>query len=334
MSKNEYYHQKLFRILYRDAIRRIEKYKAILKIRDVKAREELEQRFLNEQRQIIRRFIAQEKYAEGKLREGLKRQQKDIESWWKRNIEFRKVKGNCIDRFNNLIVFAKKVKEILDKSEFDQKDLKALASKIEDEMLTLIHLNEDYQIRKYGEGILAFCKRNTSLTTLAILFLFVSSLSVYFLSNYNIVPRDTQTLGVKFVPDNITSYDWAQGAHYSYGFHTMLDRIVGFKSYLRDLSYKSYKDANKLEIYKGASKLLPEDIKNILGDNIILEVQALNKGEILIKIVQNGSIILEVRFVQDKVGSIGANSRSFSSSQLEEMYHSIRRGIEERINSN
>ncbi|MBS3096945.1 hypothetical protein J4480_05920 [Candidatus Woesearchaeota archaeon] len=65
-----------------------------------------------------------------------------------------------------------------------------------------------------------------------------------------------------------------------------------------------------------------------------MEVQALNKGEIVIVILQDNKIILNVRFDQDKVASIGTNSYSYSNSELELMYHTIRKGIEDRVNTN
>ena len=155
------------------------------------------------------------------------------------------------------------------------------------------------------------------------------------------MPVNTQTIQSSFTQDDMHAADWAAGAHYSYGFHTMLDRIVNHKSSLRGLQYAAYEDqrygnpdANILEINKGASVLLPSDMAKALGDNIILEVAALNRGETEIKIIQNGNIVLDVLFHQDKATNIGANSNGFTNPQLESMYHSIRLGIEKLVNTN
>lgn len=341
MAKDAYYHQRFFKVLYRDMIRRMNQYKAIQQIENPELRRQRERRFLEEQRKIIRKFIGQEEYARGKLKEGLKHQQHDIEGWWKRYISFRRAKLNCINRFDNLIAFARKLEEILSKEKFDEKDSQTLISEIEFELNAIIHLSDDYEIRKYGQGILVFCKRNKSPIALTILFIFVSSAAVYIFTNYHLVPKYTQTAQVSFTLDDTHPYDWAQGAHYSYGFHTMLDRIVQHKSYLEGLQYRSYEDqrygnqdANILEIDKGASLLLPDFMKSALGNNIVMEIQALNKGETVIVIFQDNSIILNVRFNQDKVASIGTNSYNFFNEQLEITYHTIRKGIENRVNSN
>ena len=82
-----------------------------------------------------------------------------------------------MDRFKNLIIFAKKVEEILYKNHFDEKDSQTLISEIEDEVRTMIHLSDNYEIRRYGEGILAFSQRNRSLIALAIMFLMISSMA-------------------------------------------------------------------------------------------------------------------------------------------------------------
>lgn len=63
MSKDAYYHQRFFRILYKDMVRRINQYKTIQQIENGAVREEREQKFLDEQRNIISKFIRQEKYA-------------------------------------------------------------------------------------------------------------------------------------------------------------------------------------------------------------------------------------------------------------------------------
>ena len=341
MDKDDYDHQRFFRILYKDMVRRINKYKAILQIEDKTLREEREHKFLKEQQNIISKFIIQEKYAKSQLKKGLRKQQRDIEGWWKRNVGFRRVKRNCMNRFDNLIAFAEKLEEILSKEKFGEKDFQTLISEIELELNAIIHLSDNYEIRRYGEGILDFCKRNRSPITLTILFIFMSSLAVYIFTNYHLVPKETQTTQISFTLDDMHPYDWAQGAHLSYGFHTMLDRIVQHKSNLAGLQYRAYEDqrygnqdANILEINKGASLILPDNIRNALGDNIIMEVQALNKGEIVIVILQDNKIILNVRFDQDKVASTGTNSYSYSNSQLEVMYHTIRKGIEDRVNTN
>ena len=349
MKKSDYYHQKFFRFLYRDMVRRIDKYKTILQIKNEKERKRRERIFLEEQQKIISRFISQEEYARHKLKEGLKSQQRDIESWWKRNIEFRKVKRECLNRLDYLIVIAKEVEEILKKEQFDQSDVNNLISKITREAIPMMQLSEDFEIRKYGQGILDFCKRNKSPIALAILFIFMSSAAVYVFTNYHIIPKDTQTVQVSFTADDMYASDWAAGAHFSYGFYTMIDRIVDtylgrrgeHKSYLAGLEYRAREDqrygnqdANILEIHKGASLLLPNNIRNMLGDNIVVEVQALNKGETVIMVLQNNNIILNVRFNQDKVASIGTNSYNFSDPQLEETYHTIRLNLEKLVNAN
>ncbi len=341
MQRNKYVHEKYFGVLYASMLRRIKQFKELQQIKEISERKKQELIFLDEQREIIKNFIRQEKSTRARLKEGLALQQGDIEGWWRRNIKFRRVKQNCIDRFNNLIAFAKKVEEIIDKDYFEQKDTQTLISEIEDEIKTIIHLSDDYEIKKYGEGILDFCKRNKSPITLAILFIFVSSLAMYTFSNYHIIPKNTQTVQVSFTLDNMHPYDWAQGTHWSYGFHTMLDRIVQHNSYLEGLQYRAYEDqrygnqdANVLEIHKGASQLLPGSMRASLGENIFMEVVALNKGEVEIKIFQNGNIVIRILFNQDKVSNIGTNSYNFSNTQLEEMYHAIRIGIENRVNYN
>lgn len=341
MRRDAYYNQRFFRILYRDMIRRISQYKTIQQIENPELRRQHERAFLEEQLKIIRKFISQEEYGRSKLKEGLKHQQQDIESWWKRHIQFRRVKRNCMDRFDNLIAFAKKVEEILSKERFEQRDIQTLISEIEDEVATIIHLSDDYEIRRYGQGILAFCKRNKSPIALTILFLFASSLAVYVFSNYNITPKYTQAPQVSFTLDDIYPHDWAAGAHFSYGFHTMLDRIVQHKSNLAGLQYKGYEDqrfgnqdANILEIYEGASTLLSPFMRESLGEKISMEVAALNRGEIAVKIIQDNRVILSILFHQDEVYHTGANFYNFSEPQLREMYHSIRKGIEKRVNEN
>ena len=144
---------------------------------------------------------------------------------WNRE-SFIRVKSNCMDRFKNLIIFAKKVEEILYKNHFDEKDSQTLISEIEDEVRTMIHLSDNYEIRRYGEGILAFSQRNRSLIALAIMFLMISSMAVYTFSNYNIIPKNTQRQQVSFTADDMYASDWAAGAHFSYGFYIMIDRIV------------------------------------------------------------------------------------------------------------
>ena len=91
---------------------------------------------------------------------------------------------------------------------------------------------------------------------------------------------------------------------------------------------------NILEIYRGASELLPSLIKNTLGDDIVMEVQALNRGEVVIKIVQNNTPVIEITFNQDKAVHVQWNTYSYTNQQLEEMYHSIRKGLEYRVNTN
>ena len=121
----------------------------------------------------------------------------------------------------------------------------------------------------------------------------------------------------------------------------MLDRIVKHKSYLEGLQYKAYEDqrygnqdANILEISKDVSILLPKFMRNAFGNNITMEVQALNRGEIVIKIIQGKNVVLEVTFNQDKVAHIQWNAHSYSNTQLEEAYHTIRLGIETLVNNN
>lgn len=335
MRRDAYYNQRFFRVLYRDMIRRINQSKAIQQIENPELRRQRERAFLQEQLKIIRKFISQEEYGRSKLKEGLKRQQQDIESWWKRHIEFRRVKRNCMDRFDNLIALAKKAEEILSKERFEQRDIQTLISEIEDEVATIIHLSDDYEIRRYSQDILTLCKRNKSTIILTILFIFISSVGVYTFSNYHIIPKDTQTPKASFTLDDMYSSDWAAGAHFSYGFHTMLDRIVQHKSSLSGLQYKGYEDqrygnqdANILEIYRGSSLLLPDFMRKALGDNITMEVQALNKGEVVIKIIQDNKSVIEATFNQDEITHTQWNFYSYPNEQLNEMYHSIRKEIE------
>lgn len=342
MKKDAYYHQRFFRTLYSDMVRRINQYKTIQQIENEEVRRECERIFLEEQTKIIRKFILQEEYARSQLKKGLKRQQQDIESWWKRHIEFRRIKRNCIDRFDNLIAFAEKIEAILSKQHFEQRDTQTLISEIEDELKTIIHLSNDYEIRRYGQGILAFCKRNkASIIGLAVIFLMVSSIAIYVFSNYHITPKDSQTYKVHFILDDMTPDDWAVGEHYSYGFYSMLSKIVDYQKPLGDLQYTAYPDqrygnpdAKILLINVGASKLLPSFMRNSFGDNIIMEVQALNKGETVIKIVKENKPILEVTFHQDKVAHIQWNDFSYPNEQMKKAYHSVREGIEYRVNTN
>ena len=60
MDNDDYYHQRFFRILYSDMVRRIEKYKSIEKIENHEARKQLEIQFLKEQSKTIKKFIEQE----------------------------------------------------------------------------------------------------------------------------------------------------------------------------------------------------------------------------------------------------------------------------------
>jgi len=341
MGKYADFRDKFFRDIYNDMVKRINQYQSIQRISNEPVRKRREGEFLAEQREVIKNFISKEEKARSILNKGLKLQQKDIESWWKRNIEFRRVKHNCMDRFDNLIAFAKKSEEILAKDNFGQKDSLILISEIEDEIKTMIHLSDEYSVKKYGYGILAFCQRNKSPLALAVLFLSLSSLAVYMLSNYNIVPRNTQTTQISFTLDDMRPFDWAQGAHYSYGFHTMLDRVVQHKSNLAGLQYNAYEDkrygntdANILEVQKGASLLIPDFMSKSLGDNIMIEVQALNRGETVIVIFQNNQIVLNIRFNQDKIAMTGANTYNYSNSQLKGMYHAIRLNLERLVNSN
>lgn len=341
MERNSYYHQRFFNVIYKDMLRRLDKFKQIQQIKNEVERKKAEKRFLEEQALVVARFISMEKDFRRKLKNGLALQQRDIEGWWKRNVEFRRVKRNCMDRLDNLILFTKKVEIILAKEHFGDDEINTLLSEIENEARTIISLSDDYQIKKYGEGILALCRRNKSPVALAALFLLASSLAIYTFSNYNIMPINTQSTQVSSTLDDMRAADWAAGAHYSYGFHTMLDRIVNHKSNLRVLQYNSYQDqrygnqdANILEINKGTSVLLPNDMVKALGDNIILEVAALNRGETEIKVIQNGDIVLDVLFHQDNVTNIGVNSSGFTNTQLQSMYHSIRLVIEQLVNAN
>ena len=341
MERNSYYHQRFFNVIYKDMLRRLDKFKQIQRITNEAARKKVEKKFIEEQASVVARFVSMEKHARHQLKNGLALQQRDIEGWWKRNIEFRKIKRNCQNNFDNLIRFAKKVQIILARESFDENEIKTLISDIEREAFTIINLSDDYEIKKYGKSILDFARRNRSPVALTALFLLASSLAIYTFSNYNIMPINTQSTQVSSTLDDMRASDWAAGAHYNYGFHTMLDRIVNYKSNLRGLQYTAYEDqrygnqdANILEINKGASVLLPNDIVKALGDNIILEVAALNRGETEIKVIQNGNIILDVLFHQDQATNIGANSNGFTNPQLEGMYHSIRLGIEELVSTN
>ncbi len=340
MERNSYYHQRFFNVIYKDMLRRIGKFKQIQQIKNGQSRKKAERRFLEEQTFVVARFISMEKDARKKLNNGLALQQRDIEGWWKRNVEFRRVKRNCLNNFDNMIEFAKKVEIILVRKHFDETQIKTLISEIESEARTIINLSDDYQIKKYGEGILALCRSNKSPVALAALFLLVSSLAIYTISNYNIMPINTQSTQVSSTLDDMRAVDWAAGAHYSYGFHTMLDRIVNHKSILRGLQYTSYEDqrygnqdANILEISKGASVLLPSDMAKALGDDIKVEVQALNKGDVVIAIA-NPYKVVDVYFSQDRIHHINANSLNFSEKELLDAYHSIRLGIEELVNAN
>ena len=154
MANDQYYHQRFFRTLYRDMTRRLNNYNKIQQIPIGDERKRKEQQFLEEQRIMIKKFLQQEKYAINKLNEGLRQQQTDIESWWKRNIEFRRIQRNCMDRFSNLIAFARKVESILSRENFDEKDAQTIIAEIEYEIRTIIHLSDDYEIKKYGQGIL------------------------------------------------------------------------------------------------------------------------------------------------------------------------------------
>ena len=202
---------------------------------------------------------------------------------------------------------------------------------------------------KLRSTVRAFCQRNKSRIALAVLFIFMSSLSVYVLSNYHLVPKNTQTTQVGFTVDDMHLEDWAAGDDYSYGFYTMVDRVVDtylgrkgqHKSYLEGLQYtakedKRYgnSDANILEIYKGAYLLLPDFMRTGLGNDITMEVQSLNRGELVVIIYKENKIILNLRFNQDKVATITTNSFDYSPSQLVQMYHYIRKGIEQRVNTN
>jgi hypothetical protein len=340
MGNRRYAHERYFRSLYASMMRRLEKYKAIQEIGDGGARKEAEGKFLSEQKKIITKFINQEASTRKKLKEGLTKQQKDVEGLWNRNITFRRVKSQSLHQYDILIAFAQKVREILDKDQFDNGDSLNIIAEIEDELKTITRLSDDYEIKKYEKNILRFCKRNKRVLCLTILFVMVSSLAVYMTSNSHIVPQNTQGQSVGFALDDMNFQDWAAGRHSSYGFHTMVDRIVKHKSSLKGLAYKGFedtrygnKDANILEISTGASALLPKDMKKELGDNIQMEVQALNKGDVVI-IIRNPHEVVSVYFTQDGISHVTTNTLYFSNELLLKLYHSVRRGITHRVNTN
>jgi len=246
-----------------------------------------------------------------------------------------------MQKFDNLISITKDIEKILNKDQFDEEDYQKIVFKIV-QLKAIIDLSDDYEIRKYGQSILAFCKRNkNSIIGLTITFIMATSISVYVISNYHIIPKDSQTYKVHFILDDITPNDWAAGEHMSYGFHSMLSKIVDYQKPLGDLQYTAYPDhrygnpdAKILLIKVGASALFPDFMKNALGSNITMEVQALNKGETVIKIVQENKPVLEVTFHQDKVTHIQWNDYSYSNEELVKIYHWVREGIQYRVNSN
>ena len=88
MGKYTDFRDKFFRDIYNDMVKKINQYQSIQRIKNDAVRSRREREFLEEQRQIIRNFISKEEKVRSILNKGLKRQQQDIESWWKRNIEF------------------------------------------------------------------------------------------------------------------------------------------------------------------------------------------------------------------------------------------------------
>ena len=171
------FRDKFLRDIYDDMIKRIGKFRYIQLIKNEDLRKRRETEFLQEQRQIIRIFIGKEEKIRRILKRGLRLQQQDIEGWWKRNVEFGKVKRNCLNNFDNLIELAQKIDTILARENFDQDEIKTLISEIEKEVLTIINLSDDYEIKKYGKGILDFARRNRNSVALAALSLLVSSLA-------------------------------------------------------------------------------------------------------------------------------------------------------------
>ncbi|MBI2653331.1 hypothetical protein HYX02_00830 [Candidatus Woesearchaeota archaeon] len=343
---HQYYQRRVFADFYREMNIAIERYKSIQQIKDENWRRKLEQKFLEEQRRTIRNFIGQEEYARSKLKEGLNLEQRNIEGWWERNIEFRRVKRNCMDRFDKLIAFAKKVEEILNKSTFSEEDLQTMISEIEDEVRIMVRTSEDHEVRKFGQGILAFCLENKGISRINIMalvaaFLMASSMGVYVISKHHIIPKDSQTHKVHFVLDDMAPDDWAAGEYKSYGYHTMLGKIVQYQRPLEGLQYKAYPapglygnpDAKVLEIHKGGSQLLPPFMREKFGD-IFMRVQALNKGETAIKIVKENKPVLEVTFHRDKPAHIQWNDYGYSEPDMVEMYHSVRERIQYLVNTN
>ena len=336
-----------FQEIYWDMARRVAAYKQIQQIANPDERRKHEALFLQEQKVIIESLIANEKRVRRLLAKALERQRQDNLGWWNK-YKFRRIERNQLDRFDNIINLARNLREKLDSGELQRIGSQAFISKIVDGIKTITHLSDDYEIRRHAQGLSEYCRRNKSLVTALILLVLLSSTGVYTLTNYHIIPKNTQTTQARFIADDMISYDWAQGTHKSYGFHTMMERIIKHKSFLKGLQYEIKDDlrfgvGKIVSITKGAFALLPDKIRAAFGDNIIIEIQALNKGEIVITIYQakisKEDIVVDIVFIQDKVGriipnpSIG-NPRNLSHPELEAMYHKIIQVLNDLVNTN
>lgn len=81
MERNPYYHQRFFNVIYKDMLRRLDKFKQLQQIKNEASRKKEERKFLEEQALIVARFISKEKEFRRQLKHGLALQQRDIAGW-------------------------------------------------------------------------------------------------------------------------------------------------------------------------------------------------------------------------------------------------------------
>ena len=232
------YHERLFSFLDRDMQRRLKRYYEIQKIPDVDKRKYVEDAFLAEQKETLKKFISQEEYARKKIKEGLKRQRKDILGFFKK-LEFRKVRREILNRYEELMNLTRDLLIILEK-EATNEQIDEFLNNFQKHFL---YFESDVKyVPREAFSIFEAVKKSKKKIALAVVFLFFSSMPIYILSNYHLVPKNTQSTSISFNADDMGSFDWASGAHKSYGFHTMCGRIVKHQSQLPGIKYRGYED--------------------------------------------------------------------------------------------
>lgn len=128
--------------------------------------------------------------------------------------------------------------------------------------------------------------------------LLLTSLSITYLTKQHILVINSQKLGISYTKDDTTSWDWAQGAHKSYGAHTMLKGIVEHKASLHGVKYDAYESGLRQTVVfkKGVLSILPESMSHMVDEDSRLIIEALNRGEFVIELITIEGKILGAQY--------------------------------------